>query len=63
MAMNSMEEDALFEEYGWWKDLIGRRFISPGGQEITFDQLMEHTLTPEGEQYLVSVVRAHGERQ
>lgn len=63
MAMNSWDEDALFTEWGWFKDLIKRRYESPSGAFITFDQVMEISTSPEGEQALVATVRQYGERQ
>lgn len=42
--MNSMEEDALFKEYGWEKDLIQRIWISPvQNMKLSFDTLMDLT--------------------
>jgi len=59
--MNSMEEDSLFAEHGWTKDLIGRRWVSPKGIVLRFDDVVGLTDTPEGEEALREAVEVYGE--
>lgn len=61
--MNSTEEDALFESYGWTKNLIARRYEAPCS-EITlgFDSVVALTSTPVGEARLREVVVAYGQK-
>lgn len=40
MLMNSQEEDAIFEKYGWWKNTVMRQWEAPDGTVITIDNLM-----------------------
>lgn len=61
--MNSMEEDALFESFGWTKNLIARRYESPRGLWLSFDDLVGLTETPEGEDTLRQLVAVYGEAQ
>lgn len=59
--MNSLDEDALFERWGWTKDLIARRWESPRGLVLDFDDLVGLTETPAGEDALRQIVAAYGE--
>lgn len=59
--MNSMQEDALFEAHGWQKNVVQRRWESPRGLWLGFDDLVGLTETPEGEDTLREIVRAYGE--
>lgn len=61
MPMSSMEEDALFAEWGWEKDLIQRHYTGPYGHIIGFDDIVGLTTTPEGEAYLRTVVASFGQ--
>lgn len=61
--MNSWEEDRLFEEHGWYKNLIQRRWEGPRGHYIGFDQVMDASLTPRGEQDLKATIQQYGERK
>lgn len=61
--MNSLEEDELFERYGWTKNLIARRYESPGGLWLSFDDLVGLTETPAGEDTLRQIVAAYGEER
>ena len=60
--MNSMEEEELFLKAGWTKNLITRRWESPGGLWLGFDDLVGLTETPEGEDTLRQIVAAYGGR-
>lgn len=69
--MNSDEERVLFESWGWTQDLVGRRWVSPVRQGmhikrcavVTYDELMDYTTTPWGEQELKDIIRRWGIRQ
>lgn len=63
MPMNSWDEDNLFEEWGWIKNLIQRCYEGPYGHRITFDAVMDATDTPEGEEDLRAAVRQYGAKQ
>lgn len=63
MAMNSWEEDELFRQWGWEKDLIQRVYIAPSGHKVTFDEVMSVTQSEQGEAALRQVVREFGEKQ
>jgi hypothetical protein len=58
--MNSQQEQAVFEQYGWWKDLVGRRWVAPDDAEITFDQVMDETTDFEGDLALMALIVKHG---
>lgn len=60
--MNSMEEDALFNEWGWEKDLIQRKWFSPKGITIAFDTVMELGGSETGEEVLVHNIKQYGEQ-
>lgn len=59
--MTSWEEDELFADWGWQKNLVQRRWESPGGLWLGFDDLVGLTETPEGEATLRRIVAAYGE--
>ena len=62
MAMNSWEEQALFEQYGWMQNLVARKWMAPDGFVLTYDDLMD--LADEaGERALVYVIVLHGKLQ
>lgn len=65
MGINSWEEDKLFEEWSWEKDLIQRVYRSPDGMiELPFDDVMRATSSgPLGELELKEVVMAYGQRK
>ena len=58
--MSSWEEDWLFEQYGWTKNLIQRRYEGPRGHAISFDEVVSATATPEGEETLRQAVMQFG---
>lgn len=77
--MSSLEEDALFESHGWLKNLIARRWESPRGLALGFDDLVGLTETTDssakrrrqrqrrcatgGEDTLRQLVAVYGEAQ
>lgn len=61
VPVNSMEEDALFEAWSWTKNLVQRRWESPRGGWLTFDDVVGLSETPAGEATLREVVRQYGE--
>lgn len=60
--MNSQQEKALFEQYGWVCDHVGRKWVAPNGREITIDQLMEVTADIEGDRALMALIVENGRR-
>lgn len=61
--MNSDEEKALFEEWGWEYNFIKREWSSPDGNVvIPLDDLVEGTTNHMGESQLRAVVQAYGRR-
>ena len=62
MSLSSWEEDALFEEWGWYKNLIKRQYEGPQGHVFPFDEVMNLTGSPEGEDALRQVVQDYGQR-
>lgn len=63
MGMSSMDEDALFAEWSWTKDLIKRQYEGPFGHYLGFDDVVGLTSTPEGEAYLRTVVATYGRQR
>lgn len=59
--MNSMEEQALFEQQGWAQDLIRRQWVAPDGFIITYDDLMDFTVDEVGERALIYLIHLHGQ--
>lgn len=60
MSLSSREEEALFEEWGWEKNLIQRRYEGPFGHEIGFDDVVGLTKDAEGEATLRTLVAMYG---
>ncbi len=58
--MNSDEERSLFESFGWEYNFIRRVWVAPNGMEVTNDQLVDVTCSPDGEERLRQVVTANG---
>lgn len=60
--MNSDEEKALFEEWGWQYDYIKREWIAPDGAKLTQDELVRVTLDygKNSEYSLRQVIAQHG---
>lgn len=61
--MNSDQEKALFAQYGWEYDYIGRKWVAPNGCEISTDQIMEVTSYPAGDLALMRLIVENGHRQ
>lgn len=59
-GLSSWEEDELFAQHGWEKNLIRREFEGPLGHRIDFDQVMDMTQSPDGEESLRVLVRRYG---
>ena len=61
--MNSDEEKALFEEWGWEYNFIQRHWTSPDGRAvIKLDDLVDAALSPMGEAQLKQAIVAFGKR-
>ncbi len=60
--MTSDQEKALFEEYGWSYDYVGRKWVSPDGlKEIGIDFIVLLTQEPEGDLHLMRAIVEWGE--
>lgn len=62
-GMSSWEEDQLFSENGWYKNLVKRQYESPSGHVIPFDTVMLWTDSPAGEATLRHLVRQYGQEK
>ncbi len=60
--MNSQQEKALFAQYGWEYDFIGRIWIAPDGTKLSPDDLMEITVDAEGDLALMRLIVERGTR-
>lgn len=61
--MNSAQERALFEEYGWRYDHVGRKWVSPDGtKEIGLDFIVRLTQEPDGDLHLMRAIVEWGQR-
>lgn len=61
--MNSDEEKALFEEWGWEYNFIMRSWTSPGGRvAIKLDDLVDAGKSRMGEEQLKQAVMAFGKK-
>lgn len=60
--MSSWDEDKLFADWGWEKDLINRVYRGPFNHELGFDAVMQLTSTPDGEAQLKAFVRRYGKK-
>lgn len=59
--MNSTEEDELFAQWSWTKNLIARRYEAPTSEVVLeFDDVVALTATPLGEARLREVIVALG---
>lgn len=63
--MNSMEEKALFESWGWVYNYIARKWVSPIDERyvITQDALVMYSDTPETEEQLRGVIAMYGKKE
>lgn len=61
--MTSDQERALFEQYGWQYDHIGRKWVAPDDTWITTDQIMEATADSAGDLVLMALIVEHGKRE
>ena len=60
--MNSTEEAAIFEQYGWRFDAVQRVWIAPDEQRVSTDDLMlaAEVLGPGVERRVREIARQHG---
>ncbi len=61
--MNSDQEKALFAQYQWEYDYVGRVWAAPDGTKLPQDALMELTANPEGEMALLRLIVECGNRK
>lgn len=61
--MNSAQEKALFEDYGWVYNYVQRKWVAPNGCEITQEQIMETTGDVQGDISLMALIVENGVRQ
>ncbi len=61
--MNSDQERALFEQYNWEYDFVGRAWVAPDGTRFTQDQLMESTAEPAGDMAVMRLIVERGARK
>lgn len=62
--MNSQQERAVFEAWGWSYNYAGREWVSPRGEErITTDDLMEAGDDFEDDVMLMAIIVKLGVRQ
>lgn len=61
--MNSQQESALFREWGWVYDYVGRKWVSPDGTtEIGVDFMVKLTQEPDGDLHLMRAIVEWGQR-
>lgn len=60
--MNSDEEKAVFEKYGWVYNYVERRWEAPDGAFLLLDDIASITTESreQAEQELVSIIKRHG---
>ena len=58
--MTSWEEDELFKQYHWEKDLIKHQYMSPNGYVLSFDDVMDLGQSADGEKQLVVIIKEYG---
>ena len=63
--MNSDQERAVLERYGWQYDYVGRKWVAPDLFEVSLDDLVAASkmLGPSAERRLLQVAREHGSPQ
>ncbi len=61
--MNSQQEKALFEDWGWIYDYIGRAWCAPDGTKLSPEDLMEITADKEGDISLMRLIVERGQRK
>ena len=61
--MNSQQEKALFEDWGWIYDYIGRAWCAPDGIKLSPEDLMEITADKEGDISLMRLIVERGQRK
>ena len=61
--MNSDQEKAIFSQYGWEFDFIGRAWVAPDGTKLTLDSLMEITVDSDGDLALMRLIFERGTRK
>lgn len=60
--MHSDQEKAIFSQYGWEFDYIGRIWIAPDGTKLTQDALVELTVDADGDLALMRFIVERGQR-
>ena len=61
--MNSQQEKALFEEWGWSYNNVEREWVSPDGtKKIGLDFIVKLTQEPEGDLHLMRAIVEWGQR-
>lgn len=60
--MNSDQERAIFEQYGWEYDYVARTWVAPDGTRLLQDQLMDIAASAYGDLSLMKFIVEHGER-
>lgn len=60
--MNSDQEKALFAQYSWEYDFIGRAWVAPDNSKLTTDQIMDITADHAGDLALMRFIVEHGKR-
>jgi len=63
--MDSQEEKAFFESYGWVYDYIQRIWFSPSAAHvfISNDDLIEYNISLEAEERLKQLIVAYGKKE
>ena len=61
--MNSDQEKALFDQYQWEYDYVGRVWAAPNGTKLPQDALMELTSNPDGDLALMRLIVECGNRK
>lgn len=59
--MNSFEEQAFFEQYGWERNYVQRTWTAPDGTVLHINQVVSLSQSQEGEVRLQTFIRLHGE--
>ena len=61
--MNSDQEKALFDQYQWEYNYVGRVWVAPDGTKLTQDSLMDITSDREGDLALMRLIVECGNRK
>lgn len=61
--MNSDQERAIFEQYGWAYNYVARAWVAPDDTRLTQDQLMDITASTLGDLSLMKFIVEHGQRK